>query len=57
MPGGTIWIPPGEKHWHGATATKRMVHLAIHEADEKGSHVHWLEPVTEEQFLAALSSV
>ncbi|WP_108659279.1 (R)-mandelonitrile lyase [Acuticoccus kandeliae] len=49
-PGDTIWIPPGEKHWHGATDTVMMSHIAIHER-EGSDHVTWLEPVTDEQYL------
>ena len=48
-PGDTIWIPPGEKHWHGAAPTTGMVHLAIQEALQ-GSAVTWLEHVTDEQY-------
>jgi quercetin dioxygenase-like cupin family protein len=48
-PGDSVWIPPEEKHWHGAAPTTGMVHLAIHEA-EGGVHVTWLEPVTDEQY-------
>ena len=48
-PGDTVWIPPGEKHWHGAAPTIAMVHLAIHEHSD-GIHVDWLEPVTDEQY-------
>jgi quercetin dioxygenase-like cupin family protein len=47
--GDTVWIPPGEKHWHGAGPTTAMVHIAMHEA-EGGTHVTWLEPVTDEQY-------
>ena len=48
-PGDTVWIPPGEKHWHGAAPNNGMVHLAIHEHRD-GVHVDWLEPVTDEQY-------
>ncbi len=48
-PGDTLWIGPGEKHWHGATPTSSMTHIAIHEALD-GVHVEWLEPVTDEQY-------
>ena len=51
-PGDTVWIAPGEKHWHGAAPTTAMVHLAMHEALD-GSHVTWMEPVTDEDFAAA----
>lgn len=49
--GDVVWFPPGEKHWHGATATTGMTHLAIQEAID-GSAAEWLEPVTDEQYLA-----
>jgi quercetin dioxygenase-like cupin family protein len=54
-PGDSIWIPPGLKHWHGAAPDTGMVHLAIHEADG-GTHVTWLEPVTDEQYGARASN-
>ena len=47
-PGDVVWIPPGEKHWHGARA---MTHLAIQEALD-GKTVDWLEHVTDEQYTA-----
>ena len=47
--GDVVWIPPNEKHWHGAGPTTNMSHLAIHEALD-GKHVDWLEKVTEEQY-------
>ncbi|MDB5096407.1 MAG: Cupin 2 conserved barrel domain protein [Cyanobacteria bacterium RYN_339] len=50
-PGDIVWIPPGEKHWHGATPTTAMTHIAINELlDGKG--VDWLEHVSDEQYLA-----
>jgi len=48
-PGDVIWFPPGEKHWHGATATTAMTHIAIQEA-LGGKTVDWLEPVSDEQY-------
>ena len=48
-PGDVVWIPPGEKHWHGATATTGMTHLAIQEKQD-GKAVEWLEHVTDEQY-------
>jgi gentisate 1,2-dioxygenase len=48
-PGDVIWIPPGVKHWHGATATTGMTHLAIQGAVD-GKNVNWMEKVTEEQY-------
>ncbi|OBZ96271.1 cupin [Pararhizobium polonicum] len=47
--GDTVWFPPGEKHWHGATATTAMTHIAIHEALD-GKAVDWLEHVSDEQY-------
>ena len=49
-PGDTVWIPPGEKHWHGASPDHAMEHLAMQEAKD-GAHVKWLEPVTDAQYL------
>jgi quercetin dioxygenase-like cupin family protein len=48
-PGDTIWIPPGEKHWHGASPGVAMTHLAMQEALD-GSPVDWLEPVADAQY-------
>jgi quercetin dioxygenase-like cupin family protein len=48
-PGDIIWFPPGEKHWHGATATTAMTHIAVQEA-LNGKTVDWLEHVTDEQY-------
>ena len=47
--GDTVWIPPGEKHWHGAGPDTRMTHLAIHEHLD-GKHIDWLEKVSDEQY-------
>jgi quercetin dioxygenase-like cupin family protein len=51
--GDTVWIPPDEKHWHGAAPDHAMEHLAMQEA-LKGEHVAWLEPVTDQQYGAKL---
>lgn len=48
-PGDVIWFPPGEKHWHGATPTTAMTHLAIQE-NLNGKVVEWMEKVTDEQY-------
>jgi quercetin dioxygenase-like cupin family protein len=48
-PGDVVWIPPGVKHWHGATATTGMTHIAISEALE-GKTVEWMEQVSDEQY-------
>ena len=47
-PGDVIWFAPGEKHWHGATPTTAMTHIAIQERQD-GRVVDWLEKVTDEQ--------
>lgn len=48
-PGDVIWFPPGEKHWHGATPTTAMTHIAIQEK-LNGSAVEWMEHVTDTQY-------
>jgi len=48
-PGDVIWIPAGEKHWHGATPTTAMSHIAIAEKLD-GKAVEWLEKVTDQQY-------
>ena len=48
-PGDVIWIPPGEKHWHGATATTAMTHIAIQEQLD-GKTADWMEKVNDEQY-------
>ncbi len=50
-PGDVIWFPPGEKHWHGATATTAMTHIAIVEK-LGGKTADWMEKVSEEQYQA-----
>jgi quercetin dioxygenase-like cupin family protein len=47
--GDVVWIPPGEKHWHGASPTIAMTHIAIQEALD-GKTVEWLEKVSDEQY-------
>jgi len=51
-PGDVVWFEPGEKHWHGATATNGMTHIAIQERLD-GKVVEWLEQVTDEEYLGA----
>jgi quercetin dioxygenase-like cupin family protein len=51
--GDTVWIPHGEKHWHGAAPDAMMVHIAMQESLD-GSHVTWLEHVTDAQYGAAV---
>ena len=49
-PGDVIWFKPNEKHWHGASATTTMTHIAIQEA-LNGKAVDWLEHVTDQEYL------
>jgi quercetin dioxygenase-like cupin family protein len=51
--GDTVWIPPGEKHWHGASPSSGMVHIAMQEAQD-GSPVRWMEHVTDAQYSGAV---
>ena len=48
-PGDVVWIPPGEKHWHGASPTTAMTHIAIVEARD-GETAAWMEKVSDEQY-------
>ena len=50
-PGDVIWCPPGKKHWHGATTSTAMTHIAIQEA-LNGKMVDWMEKVSDEQYQA-----
>ena len=52
-PGDVVWIPPGEKHWHGAAPTTAMTHIAIVEKTEENS-TGWMEKVNDEQYLAGV---
>jgi quercetin dioxygenase-like cupin family protein len=47
--GDVIWFPPGEKHWHGASATTAMSHIAIQEKLD-GSPVDWMEKVSDAEY-------
>jgi len=49
QPGDVVWFAPNEKHWHGATATTAMTHIAIQEALQ-GKAVEWMEKVSNEQY-------
>jgi quercetin dioxygenase-like cupin family protein len=51
-PGDVVWFPPGEKHWHGATPTTAMTHIAIQEKLD-GKVVEWMEQVSDEQYHSA----
>jgi len=48
-PGDVVWFPPGEKHWHGATPTTAMTHIAIQEKLD-GKVVDWMEQVSDDQY-------
>ncbi len=48
-PGDVVWFAPGEKHWHGATTTSAMTHIAIQEKLD-GKAVEWLDHVSDEQY-------
>lgn len=52
-PGDTVWIEPGEVHWHGAAPGHTMVHLAMQVADAEGVDVAWLSPVSDQEYAAA----
>lgn len=47
--GDVVWFPPGEKHWHGASPSTAMTHIAIQEVKD-GKVVEWMEQVTNEQY-------
>jgi quercetin dioxygenase-like cupin family protein len=53
-PGDVVWFPPGEKHWHGATATTAMTHIAIQEQLD-GKTVDWMEKVSDDQYHATMA--
>lgn len=53
-PGDVVWFAPGEKHWHGATATTAMTHIAIQERLD-GKTVEWMEKVSDEQYGSAVT--
>ena len=50
-PGDVVWFAPNEKHWHGATATTGMTHIAVQEKLD-GKVVDWMEHVSDAQYLA-----
>jgi quercetin dioxygenase-like cupin family protein len=51
-PGDTVWIPANVKHWHGATASTGMTHIAIAEVLD-GKVVDWMEQVSDEDYAKA----
>ena len=52
-PGDRVFFEPGEDHWHGATPTRFMTHIAIQPADDEGNVVTWGEHVSDEEYIAA----
>ena len=50
-PGDIVWFSPGEKHWHGASPTTAMTHIAVQEKLD-GKNVEWMEKVSDEQYQA-----
>ena len=48
-PGDVVWLPPGEKHWHGAAPDTAMTHIAVQEV-QGGKAVDWLEKVSDDQY-------
>ena len=49
LPGDVVWFAPGEKHWHGASPTTAMTHIAVQEVLD-GKAVEWLEQVSDAQY-------
>jgi len=52
-PGDVIWIPPGEKHWHGGSPTNSMTNIAMQESPDR-KYVTWMEQVTDAEYSAAI---
>jgi len=50
-PGDIVWFPPGEKHWHGASQTTALTHIAVQEQLD-GKAVDWMEHVSDDQYAA-----
>ena len=50
-PGDVVWTPPGVKHWHGASPTTAMTHIAIQQA-ANGRNVEWMEKVSDQEYLS-----
>jgi quercetin dioxygenase-like cupin family protein len=51
-PGDRVYIEPNEEHWHGATRTRLMVHVAINEVDDEHPAAQWGEHVTDQEYNA-----
>src|ERR1700679_4294704 len=54
-PGDVVWIPPGEKHWHSASPTNAMLHIAMQESLH-GNYATWMEQVTDTEYAAKVAS-
>ncbi len=54
-PGDRVFFEPGEEHWHGATATRLMTHIALLQVDDEGNSATWGDHVSEEEYGAAPS--
>jgi quercetin dioxygenase-like cupin family protein len=52
-PGDRVFFDPGEEHWHGAAATRFMVHVAMLDVDDTGNNATWLDHVADEEYAAA----
>jgi quercetin dioxygenase-like cupin family protein len=52
-PGDRVFFEPGEEHWHGASPTRFMTHVAIHQVDDDGNAATWGDHVTDEEYAAA----
>lgn len=50
LPGDRVFFEPGEEHWHGATPTRFMTHLAMLDVDDEGNSATWGEHVTDEEY-------
>ena len=54
-PGDVVWFPPGEKHWHGASPTTALTHIATQEQLD-GKNVEWMEQVSDDEYRAEQSA-
>ena len=52
-PGDRVFFEPGEEHWHGASATRLMTHVAMQQVDDDGNAAFWGDHVTDEEYAAA----
>ena len=52
-PGDRVFFEPGEEHWHGATSTRFMAHLALLQVDDEGKSADWGDHVSDDEYNAA----